>query len=100
MIKPISPEEIQDKKNAAIPEEVLEVFNELIQKDWDGDQAVVYQHEAADLVGSKLGLTRQGVYDENLLDIEDIYRKAGWKVRYDKPSYTESGSPSWCFSKE
>jgi hypothetical protein len=32
---------------------------------------------------------QQVIFDNHWLDIEDHYRKAGWKVTYDKPSYYE-----------
>ena len=35
-------------------------------------------------------ITSKTIYDNNWLDIEDIFREAGWKVTYDKPAYNES----------
>jgi hypothetical protein len=32
-----------------------------------------------------------------LLDIEDTYREAGWKVEYDKPAYCENYPANFTF---
>lgn len=40
------------------------------------------------------------VYGKQYLDVEDIYRKEGWKVVYDKPAYCETYEPTFTFSKK
>ena len=34
-------------------------------------------------------IKRQTLFDEHLLDVEDTYRQAGWKVEYCTPSRGE-----------
>ena len=46
-----------------------------------------------------LKITEQEVYDRNLLDVEDAYRKLGWKVAYDKPGYNEAYEGTYQFKK-
>jgi hypothetical protein len=46
------------------------------------------------------GSTRQQVFDNNWLDVEDIFRKAGWKVNYEKPAYNESYPASFKFQQQ
>lgn len=82
-----------------IPEEVFEVFNKLIVANWDGKFATVVQKDVVDLVVAQLGIPRDQIFNKCFLDIEDHYRKAGWKVYYDKPGYNEDYEASFLFSK-
>jgi hypothetical protein len=95
---PIKPSEI-DKQNV-IPEQVFEVFNELITRNWDGHQAVVSQNALVENIACALQLKRHEVFDRNLLEVEDAYRKAGWLVEYDKPAYNESYGAFFRFKKK
>lgn len=98
--KAIKPGEVVEAKKAALPPEVLDAFNELIAKYWTGHSATVKQPEVARLIASKLGLENTSpVYDNHWLDVEDVYRKEGWKVKYDKPGYNESYDAYFEFSK-
>jgi len=45
------------------------------------------------------GKTRDEVFDKGWLNIEPMYRAAGWKVVYDKPAYNESYEPTFTFTK-
>ena len=96
---PIKPKEVQGKKNESIPEEVFEVINAMILEDWDGRSATVSQIEAGRRAAKVLGITTGELYKRKLLDIEDIYRKAGWKVEFDKPGYNESYEAHFIFKK-
>jgi hypothetical protein len=96
MSQPITPKEAL-QNFSPLPPEVYDSFNELIQKALNGNRAVVYQNEAADLVCSKLGISRRELFDRRLLDVEQSYRAAGWKVEYDKPGYNESYEATFTF---
>ncbi len=98
-IKPITPAEVAGKKRGSLPPEVLTAFNELIAAAWDGRLAVVKQDAAATLIASRLDITREEVFRRHYLDVEDVYREAGWKVDYDKPSYNENYPATFKFSK-
>lgn len=97
---PIKPKEVQSKKDAALPEKVFEVFNKLITKNWDGHQATVHEDEACMLIGKALKITDAQVYHRHLLDVESAYRKAGWKVKYDKPGFNEDYEAFYVFTKK
>lgn len=99
MAGPIKPKHVQEAKNKSIPEKVFEVFNVLIVENWSGNSCTIMQGEAADKVAAALSITRSAVFDKGYLDIEDAYRKAGWKVEYDKPGYNETYEASWSFRK-
>jgi hypothetical protein len=87
--RPLSPKEVVKKKINSIPDAVFEAFNELIAKDFNGAFAIVKQKEVVKLLVEK-GLKEKEIYENHWLDVEDVYRKAGWKVEYDKPAYNES----------
>lgn len=98
-VKPISPAEVEP----FIPDFVIEAFNTLIQKNWNGVEAKVLQAEVVDIISSNSPTdprpSRRTVFDNHWLDVEDIYRKAGWKVIYVRTSYFETYNPYFLFKK-
>ena len=42
-------------------------------------------------------VTRHTIFDNHWLDIEPIYRRAGWIVEYDKPAYCETYLATFTF---
>ncbi len=42
---------------------------------------------------------RAVVFAKGWLEVEDIYRKAGWKVKYDKPAYSENYPATFKFER-
>lgn len=97
--KPITPKEIGSKNS--FPEEVIDAFNELIPK----NGGIVMQNEVIDLIISKMQangkeVSREDVFKNRWLDVEAVYRKAGWKVEYDKPGYNETYEASFSFRKK
>jgi hypothetical protein len=100
MAKPITPSEVTRKKKESLPKEVIEAFNELIAEKWDGSSATVMQPEVIKLICSKLNVRSDKVFDSGWLDVESIFRQAGWSVKYDKPGYNESYEASFEFRKK
>jgi hypothetical protein len=95
--KPITPKEVRE--TATKPDVVIEVFNELIQKYWDGDQAVIKESEAAQLISKRMdNIGTKAIYENRWLDIEHLYQKSGWVVVYDKPGFNESYPATFTFS--
>lgn len=97
---PIRPDQVVASKAAAMPDAVLEVFNELIAENWDGYSAVVKQAEAVDRIVAKLLPTMPDVNDRiwgGWLNVEPHYRLAGWIVEYDKPAYNETYPATFTF---
>ena len=87
----LTPKDVKEKKAKSIPEEVLSVVNDLLVKNCgDNGHAVLKQDDIVTAIASKLDITRQQVFDKGWMDFEPTYRKAGWKVTYDKPAYNES----------
>jgi hypothetical protein len=100
MAGPIKPSEVQKVKDSKLPEEVFQVFNDLIVEHWDGDSATVYMDEANKRIAKALNISGQEVYNRHLLDVETVYRKAGWKVKYDSPSIGDDYGAHFIFSKK
>ena len=88
MVQPIQPEDIAEEFIKSIPPEVIESFNELIVLHFNGDSSVVLQAEVVERMLEK-GLSRKDIYSRGWLNVESIYRKAGWSVDYDRPGYNE-----------
>ena len=100
-IKPITPAEVDNKP---IPDEIIAAFNDLIIKNWRNTEAIVHQEEALKLAiknfkdaGKKV--TSEQIFDNGWMDVESTFRKAGWKVTYDKPAYNESYEAYFVFKK-
>lgn len=100
-MKPIRPDEVIEKKQQYLPPEVFEAFNELIVKHWNGVYASFGYEEVAKLIAKKLNFKSSNtVYDENLLDVEDVYEEVGWHVETDQPAFNETYPSTFKFSKK
>lgn len=99
-VKPITPSEVTKVKATALPEEVLEVWNAAIAAAWTGHDAVIKQTEIAGSLAARMDCSRDDVYTNHWLDIEPVYRAAGWKVVYDSPAYCESYPATFKFTKK
>lgn len=89
-VKPIKPKEAALKKVSDIPDGVIKAFNTLIVKNLSNGYSQVTQKDAVNEIVKNMGCDREDIFNKNWLDIESHYRKAGWKVKYDKPGYNES----------
>lgn len=84
VIRPIRPEEVTDQKKEQFPDEVIQAFNELIaEKAADGFSKVLVKDVVARMVAK--GLKRKDINKKGWLNVEDIFRQAGWKVMSDSP---------------
>lgn len=101
-IKPIRPEDANAEKLKDIPDAVFEVFNNQIVRNLSagGRRAVVYQDVVVNLLEEGHNMNRGEIYKNGWLDVEPLYREAGWKVVYDKPAYNETYRAHFIFSKE
>lgn len=83
--------------NREFPDFVIESFNEAIVEAKMKGTTTVYQDDVIDKILLKHSSTRQEVYENRWLDVEDHYRRAGWTVVYDKPAYNETYKAHWTF---
>jgi hypothetical protein len=100
MVKPITPAQVIKKKKDGLPPFVIEAFNTLIAKNFNGHSATIRQEDVLQVImaAAPEGTTSDTVFNEHWLDVEDIFRKAGWTVRYDKPAYNETYEPTFEFT--
>lgn len=94
MTRPITPQEIHSQ----IPDEVIEIFNTLIFTRWRAGRAYFRQDEVVDLICAKLQISSDEVFARGLLDVEPIFKAAGWKVDYEKVMAGETGHSNFTFS--
>jgi hypothetical protein len=100
-MKPITPQECL--KERQIDPTIAEVVNGLLKKNFNRGSIIIEEKEivSAFLTAKKLQgddtWTSGRIYDELLLNFEDFYREAGWKVIYDKPGYNETYNASYEF---
>ena len=96
-VSPVKPSEMTQAKKSSIPDVVFEVFNQLITEKFNCGYATIKQKDVVALLEAK-GLKSREIYDRGWLDVEGVYRAAGWKVEYDKPGYNESYDAFFVFS--
>lgn len=102
-VSPITPSGILEAKAAAIPDFIIEAFNEQISVDAspDGKYAVITQSDVISrIIKKNPAFTIKKLFDEKLLDVESIFRSFGWKVFHDKPGYNENYEATWKFTWE
>lgn len=99
-MKPIAPTEVSEAKAKALPEGVIEVFNTLIALKFNAGAAVLDLAETAAEVAAKLGLSQKEIFEKGYMDVEPIYRSAGWVVHFDQPGYNESYPATYTFVKK
>jgi hypothetical protein len=95
MTKPITPDEAESGKH--IPDEVFEAFNELIA---EGDGDVLQKDVVLRILAKIPDTTREQIFKKGWLNVEPAYRKAGWKVTYDKPGYCETYEANFTFRRK
>ena len=92
-IIPISPKEAKEQIEKNFPDFVIEGVNNAINKHYFGKSSFnIKQREILTevLKVAPEGITEQQIYDNHWMDFENLYRKFGWVVKYDKPGYCEN----------
>ena len=99
MSGPITPKEVVDSKITAIPEAVFEIFNDAIVKNFKDGTAIFKQHDIVLDITEALNITIIQVFERGYLEVEEVYRNAGWNVRYSKPGPNENYHAFFQFTK-
>jgi hypothetical protein len=97
-VKPISPSQVADQRSRVIPSVVIEIFNRHIAKRFDGEQALVLQDSVVSDIEDALGIGRHEVFAQHYLDVEPLFAREGWEVKYSKPAYNETFAAHFIFS--
>ena len=95
-VQPLKPSQVEKKKHETLPDAVIEAFNEMIASQWDGRRSSFKLKQVRALIQSKLGDKK---LEDSWLDVEPIYEKAGWKVKFDSPGWDESYDSFYVFTK-
>lgn len=64
----------------------------MIVRKWNGSSASFKQDEIVEVIIEKMGgkfKSREELFGNHWLDVEPLYIRAGWFVKFDKPSYFE-----------
>ena len=98
--KPLKPTEIAQAKKAAIPLQVIEIVNDLIARNWDGEKSIVKTAEIVEAVidiPEYKDLQSKDIHNKRWLDFEVIYESVGWNVVYNFPNPNEEFIPYFQF---
>jgi hypothetical protein len=96
VVKSITPKEAKALKT--FPDKIIETWNQIIIEKCKDGHAVIHQNDIARRLAAAMDITTNKVYETGWLDIENFYRKAGWKVEYDRPGYNETYPATYEFS--
>jgi len=98
MVTPIGPDDVVANRGVTtIPQAVILAFNRLIEGRWDGVQARFTRSDAVGAIWAATGLCEQEMLHARHLDIEPLYRDAGWKVTYEAPEIGETWEAHYVF---
>jgi hypothetical protein len=94
-VKALSPKDIMGDLPNIIPPVVIEAVNNLLKKGFRGIQTTIKIKDLATEVKNLGGPSKDKLFKDKSLDFEDIFRKKGWHVEYEQPSYGDSDFDSY-----
>jgi hypothetical protein len=94
-VKPITPREATS--GAHIPDIVIETVNDYLRARGGASRIVLHQDELVTRLVDEKGLNRKEIFDKGWLNFEDLFRKSGWKVEYEKPGFNEADRAYYVF---
>ena len=101
-VKPITPDEIVNNLENIIPSSIILAVNQLLIEKYRGDGEVSVKQK--DIIERAISidesLTSNIIFEKKYMDFEDLYRKSGWSVSYDKPGYNENYDAYFIFNKK
>ena len=101
-IKPITPEELSTYQlEEFIPDFVIQGVNNAIKKYSFGEKKFdIKQSLIIDEIMkvSSEGFQKNELFEKHYLDFEQLFRKHGWVICYDKPAYNESYQAFFTFT--
>ena len=107
MIKPFTPEDVRKHKIFVLPQELLQSINELMSERYKPGgfnikaEEIIERAKFIHSASSSNPFTTVGDdwYDKGYMDFESAYQEAGWKVKYNQPSYDENFSSYYRFEE-
>lgn len=98
MTHPITPNEARQLKKSSIPPEVIKIWNTLIVENLRGKTSKFSLKTLTSSLCSGLDKTLVEIKTSGYEDLEYLYEQAGWKVKYDQPSYDERYEAHFTFT--
>lgn len=96
-MKPMSPKEVRQNTVDIIPPFVFDVVNNLLCSDLNSKKYIKQKNIIAKIKKHPDYDTDLG-FEISWLNFEEAYRENGWKVKYDKPHYTENYDACFIFT--
>ncbi len=99
MIKPLSPAEAKKLAADRIPDEVIEVVNEMLAKQGYKNRIIILQKDIVNEILKKTErYSRAEIFDLGLLDFESRFEAVGWKIDFAKPGLHDDFEARFVFS--
>lgn len=93
----IGPEDMVKQWQQALPDEVVETFNDLLAQNFDGRFAIVREDDLLAALKEK-GLNAKEVQEQRWLhQTYQLYKEAGWKADHRTPGWDDSFKPYFRF---
>lgn len=99
-VKPITPSQAMRQKQSTLPAAVLLVFNQVIVETFNGTSASFKADRIVKEICIQMGIKSEDVYKRHYLDVEEVYRRAGWEVTYDQPGFNETYPATFTFTRK
>lgn len=99
-VQPLPADQIDSSKPYEIPELVIVLINNMLREVWDNGSAILFTKDIMQKLKLVFNKTEQEILQMHWLDIEPIYRKAGYNVEYIKPAYGEQGDSYFKFENQ
>ena len=98
---PISPDDISDNKEKYIHQTIIKTVNKILKERYNlGSTVDIKISEISKpFFEAHPEIDEDKAWKAKMFDIEDAYRKFGWKVSYDRPGWDESYEGFYKFSK-
>lgn len=98
-VQAITKEQVaKNLEDRIFPDFVIQAFNECIQESKQKHSNKVYRKAVVQRIKELGNVSDSFIMDNNLLDVEPFYQKAGWTVSYYKPAFNESGESYFTFT--
>jgi hypothetical protein len=99
-VKPVTPADC--KKEKILHPTLVLIVNEILLKKYDEEPLIIHRKEIVDKfldLEFSNGWTKDKIDEEKILFIAKYYSAAGWKVKYNSPSFGDSDfEPYYIFS--
>lgn len=79
-MKALSPKECIEAQKNMVPDWVIEIFNNLLKKMWDGVEATIYESDVKKEIENR-GYKYINILNSGMLKIAPIYEAQGWEIK-------------------